>query len=64
MMTTLSSVLFEVPVWRLEMLHQDLVGPNRLLAAAIADGDDLRASTGARGGIQESELAIAMEKGS
>lgn len=62
-MTALSSVLLEVPVWRLEMLHQDLVGPNRLLASAIADGDDLRARTGALGVIHEIELALAMGNG-
>lgn len=62
-MTALSSVLLEVPVWRLEMLHQDLVGPNRLLASAIADGDDLRARTGALGVIHKIELALAMGNG-
>lgn len=62
-MTALSAALFDMPVLRMAMLHRDLMGPNRVLASAIADGDFLGARAGALEVIRQIEMALRTGNG-
>ena len=57
-MTALSAALSDMPALQMEMLSQDLIGPNRLIASAIADGDPVGARNGALEVIRRVELAL------